>query len=94
MNKLPRRAPLAEEAAHREHITPEFEAGTEPRVHRRTTVTVERETLSFLASRAVAEPVVTPPAHPAGEEIAPGPPDEKLPEASAWTPVLKDKTLL
>jgi hypothetical protein len=95
MKKLPRPAPLAEEAAHREHITPEFEAGTEPRAYRRTTVIVEREILSFFTGRAVAESVVTPVAQPADGEIAPAPPDQNLPQASASTPVLfKDKTLL
>jgi hypothetical protein len=79
MKDLPRRLPLAEETAHQEDITPEFEAGTEPRAFRRTTVTIERETLSVLTRRAIPEAVggrvVTPAAHPSEGEIAPEAPD-------------------
>ena len=56
----PRRAPLAEEAAHQEDTTPEFLAGAERRAHRRTTVTVERETLSILMRRTVVPPADEP----------------------------------
>lgn len=53
MKKLPRRAPLKGEAAQQEDTTPKSDAGTEPRAHRRTTVTVERETLSVFLRPAV-----------------------------------------
>jgi hypothetical protein len=53
MKIVPRRTLVAEEAAHQEDTTAEFEAGTEQRGHRRMTVTVERETLSVLMRRAV-----------------------------------------
>jgi hypothetical protein len=54
----PRRAPLAEAAAHQEDSTPEIEAGQGLMVHRRTTVTIERETISILVRRTVAEVAV------------------------------------
>jgi hypothetical protein len=41
------------QAAEDEDTTAEFEAGT-PMAHRRTTVTVERETLSFIIRRPPA----------------------------------------
>jgi hypothetical protein len=63
----PRRAPLAEAAAHQDDSTPEFEAGTVPAVHRRTTVTVERETLSILMRRTR----VAPADEPAGADANP-----------------------
>jgi hypothetical protein len=56
----PRRAPLEEAAAHQDDSTPEFEARAGHTVHRRTTVTVERETLSILIRRPVAEPMANP----------------------------------
>jgi hypothetical protein len=65
----PRRAPLAEAAAHQDDSTPEFEAGTGPTVHRRTTVTVERETLSILMRR----PIVAPADELAGADSNPNP---------------------
>jgi hypothetical protein len=52
----PRRAPPTEEAAHQEDTTTKFEAEPKRTAHRRTTVTVERETLSFLIRRTVANP--------------------------------------
>jgi hypothetical protein len=64
----PHRAPLAEAAAHQDDSTAEFEAGTVQTVHRRTTVTVERETLSILMRQPVAEPVAEPSAQPADAE--------------------------
>jgi hypothetical protein len=67
----PRRAPLAEEAAHQEDTTPEISPRTERRAYRRTTVTVERETLSILMRRPVAEPVAEPAAQPVEGEIVP-----------------------
>ena len=76
MKILPRRAQLAEDGTQQEDTTTEFEAGTERMAHRRTTVTVERETVSVLIQRPVAEP----PAQSAGEENAPEPPDKNLPE--------------
>ena len=68
--------------AHPKDITPEFEAGTEPRVHRRTTVTVERETISVLVRRSVVEPVT----ESGGEQMASGSPDKNLPEAPPEMP--------
>lgn len=82
MKNPPRRAPLMEEPAHQEDITPKIGAGTEPRAYRRTTVTVERETLSVLARRTVAEPVAANGAHPGGSEIGPEPQDESPPGSS------------
>jgi hypothetical protein len=52
----PRRAPLAEVPALQDDSTAQFEARTEPTVYRRTTVTVERETLSVLVRRTVVAP--------------------------------------
>ncbi len=52
----PRRAPPTEEAAHQDDTTGELEPGAGRTGHRRTTVTVERETLSFLVRRTVANP--------------------------------------
>ena len=40
-------------AAHQDNSTPEIVARTEQTVHRRTTVTVERETVSLLIRRPV-----------------------------------------
>ena len=71
----PNREPLAEQAAQQEGITTEFEAGTEPRVLRRTTVTVERETISVLMRRAAAGPQN----QPAPRESAAEPLDKNLP---------------
>jgi len=52
MQNEPKRAPLGEQAAHQEDTT-ESEAGTAPVVHRRTILTVERETVSILIRRPV-----------------------------------------
>jgi hypothetical protein len=58
MKIAPRRAPLA--AAHQDDSTPEFEGGAGPKVYRRTTVTVERETVLVLIRRSVLAPVDPP----------------------------------
>jgi hypothetical protein len=62
-------------ATHHEDTTAEFEAGTgtrvQPKVHRRTTVTVERETLSVLIPRSVVEPAN----QPADGGASPEPPE-------------------
>jgi hypothetical protein len=55
MKIIPRAAPLAEQTVRQEDTTAEFQAGTERRVHRRTTVTVDRETLLVLTHRSVVE---------------------------------------
>jgi hypothetical protein len=47
----PRRLPQAQPTAQQDDTTTEFGAGTEPRIYRRTTVTVERETVSVLLRR-------------------------------------------
>jgi Arc/MetJ family transcription regulator len=80
-----RKAPPREEGAHQEDTTPEFEAGARRSTHRRTTVTVERETVSFLVRRAVAEAAVAGEAQRAGAEDAPKTPDERLPAATPET---------
>jgi hypothetical protein len=67
----PRKGPVAEEATHSEDTTTEFKAGPQRLGHRRTTVTVERETVSFLLRRPV-----TP------EANEPEPPDNNLPAAA------------
>jgi len=58
----PSRMPLAEQATQQEDTTREFEARTEAMAHRRTTVTVERETLSFIIRRPIVETAETNPA--------------------------------
>jgi len=88
-----RRAPSAQEPAHQEDTTTEFSAGTKQRVNRRTTVTVERETVSFLVRRpvlegavmegAVMEGAASDIARHAGAEGSPDAPDKSLP---AMTP--------
>jgi hypothetical protein len=52
-----RRTPPPEEPVQQEPARLDVELGTEPRAHRRTTVTVERETLSVLLRRTISEPV-------------------------------------
>jgi hypothetical protein len=68
----PNRAPQVEPAAQQEDTTPELAAGMPPRAHRRTTVIVERETVTFLIRR----PVVGPADQPAEGASAPEMPDE------------------
>jgi myo-inositol catabolism protein IolC len=55
MKILSRAAPLAKQTVQQEDTTAEFQAGAEQRVHRRTTVTVDRETLLILTHRSVEE---------------------------------------
>jgi hypothetical protein len=76
-----RKAPPTEEPAHHEDTTPEFEAGVRRTAHRRTTVTVERETVSFLVRRSVAEVAVADNARQAGAQDAPKTPHKLLPAA-------------
>ena len=88
-----RRAPSAQEPAHQEDTTTEFSAGTKQRVNRRTTVTVERETVSFLVRRpvlegAVMEGAASDIARHAGAEGSPDAPDKSLP---AMTPDEADR---
>jgi hypothetical protein len=68
----PRLASQAEQPAPQEDTTTEFPAGTEPMAHRRTTVTVERETLSYLIRRPVGGAAE----QPADGESAPETPNE------------------
>jgi hypothetical protein len=72
MKSEPRPAPQAEPAAQDEDTTPELAAGMPPMAHRRTTVTVERETVTFLIRR----PVVSPADRPAEGESVPEMPNE------------------
>lgn len=78
----PRREPLEQVASHQQDTTQNIEKGAGRATHRRTTVTVERETVLFLVRRAVAEAAVEKVDQPAGEESAPRPPDKNLPSAS------------
>ena len=78
MKMKARRAAPAVVAAHHEDTTTEFEAGTEQRVSRITTVTVERETVSFLRRRPVVEKHAAGAAEPATLEDAPAMPDKFL----------------
>ena len=55
MKILPRAAPLAKQSVRQEDTTAEFQAGTERRVHRRTTVTVDRETLLVLRHQPLVD---------------------------------------
>ena len=77
MKIVSRKEPVAEEAAQEEDTTPEFETGTGIRVHRRITVTVERETVSIITRRQTAAAT----ARPASAEMAPEPSDKTLPAA-------------
>lgn len=78
-------ASLPEQAARQEEATSDLEAGTGPRAHRRTTVTVERETISFVVRRSAETPSVGSAAQPAGVEAALELPDKILPAAlPAW----------
>jgi hypothetical protein len=86
MKSEPRRAPPPEEVAHKEDTTMEFEPGAARAGHRRTTVTIERETLSFLIRRPAVETVTTPVARsPDRQTAAPAPPDENPPAPSPET---------
>jgi hypothetical protein len=87
----PRRASLAEEAAHQEDTTPEIFLGTEHRAHRRTTVTVERETLSILMRRPVAGPVAESAAQPAEGETVPETSEEPGKNLPATPPALRNE---
>jgi hypothetical protein len=58
MKIVPGRRQLADEVAQEEDTTTEFPTGPEQIVHRRTTVTVERETVSFLVRRPVVEALI------------------------------------
>jgi hypothetical protein len=62
----PRGRPQADEDAQQEDTTAEFSPEPGLRVHRRTTVTVERETVSFFVRRSVAEGAVPDADPPAG----------------------------
>jgi len=73
-----RRAPGGEQAAHQEDTTTEFETGSRRWAHRRTTVIVERETVSFLIRRPAAANV----AQTADAQGAWEPLGENLPAAS------------
>jgi len=66
----PRREPLEQVASHQQDTTQNIEKGAGRATHRRTTVTVERETVLFLVRRAVAEAAVEKVDQPAGEESA------------------------
>jgi hypothetical protein len=55
MKIVPGRRQQADEAAQEEDTTTELPAAPEQMAHRRTTVTVERETVSFLVRRPVVE---------------------------------------
>jgi hypothetical protein len=81
MNIKVRKAPPTEEAAHQEDTTPEFEAGERRSTHRRTIVTVERETVSFLLRRSVAEVAVADVARQASADHAADKQDKRLPAA-------------
>ncbi len=76
------RAPLAASAAQQDDSTPDFKARTEPPVHRRTTVTVERETVSVLMMRTAEDRVSVSVFQPQGEEISQEAQTESLPEVS------------
>jgi hypothetical protein len=93
MKIVPRRAAQADDAAQQEDTTTEFPAGPEQMVHRRTTVTVERETVSFLMRRPVAEPVVTGADQPVSEVDAPKlfSPDLPAPSAETRNEVIEGK---
>jgi hypothetical protein len=60
-----------EEAGQQENTIPKYQAVAGP-MHRRTTVTVERETLTVLLRRPIAEPSP----HPADAEMPPPLPDK------------------
>ena len=79
-----RRAPLPAAAAHQDDSTANFKAGTEPTMHRRTTVTVERETLSILMRRPVAGAT----REPQDGKTTPEPPGEMQ---SVTSPKLSDE---
>ena len=81
MKILPRRASLAKQAAQQEDTTAEFEAGTELRAHRRTTVTVDRETVSFLVRRPAVEAALADAAQATSAEDAMEKPYRLLPAA-------------
>jgi hypothetical protein len=68
MKKLLRRLPLKGEATPLKDTTPENATGTTAGVHRRKTVTFERETLSVIVRRPVAAP-----SDAASTHIQPGP---------------------
>jgi len=85
MKIKPRRAPVVEEASHPKDTTLEFEAGSRHRVHRQTTVTVERETVSFLIRRPVAGPETAPAAQLADGKRAPEMPEKTLQKTSPAT---------
>ena len=75
----PHHARPTKEVAHQEDTTAEIDAGASHTAHRRTTVTVEREMLSVLVTRSIAETVETP-ATPAGnQKTALDKPEENLP---------------
>jgi Arc/MetJ family transcription regulator len=59
MKVRPRRGAPLGQAAHKEDTTAEIEAGAPNQVLRRTTVTVERETVSVLMRRTVTAPAVS-----------------------------------
>jgi hypothetical protein len=79
MKILPRRPPPAKQAAQQEDTTTEFETGDGPMAHRRVTMTVERETLSFLMRRPVAAPDAGLGAQPQDVEATPEQPDKNVP---------------
>ena len=81
MKIVPRRSAEAIDAAQHEDTTTEFPAGPEQVVLRRTTVTVERETVSFFVRRPVVEREAVPAAQPAERDGAHQPQDRNLPAA-------------
>ena len=84
--RVPRAAPAASQApqsAQHEDTTTEFEAGAELRAHRRTTVTVERETISIFVRQPVAGAAVADSAQLAKTGDLPEPPDRNLPASPA-----------
>jgi hypothetical protein len=74
MHIKPRRGAPTEQAAHKEDTTAEIEAGPQNQVLRRTTVTVERETVSVLMRRTATAPAVASAADPTALEGGADPP--------------------
>jgi hypothetical protein len=63
MKMKPRRTPLEQEAAHQHDTTQKIKTAAGNPMHRRTTVTVERETISVVLRRPIAKSSPTPPPH-------------------------------
>jgi hypothetical protein len=75
-------APPPEEAMHQEDTTPEFGPAAQFTAHRRTTVIVERETLSFLVRRSLMETGATPTGQSPAAKTVPETPGKYLPAAA------------